>query len=241
MHKLSSMVLAAAAVLLVACLWGGAMTTVARAEMINIQLSNFPLRYENEEITDAASPVGGEGNVADASPLGPVTVSVNGVIKYTYGYGALLGDLLITGVRGLEDIGFSRVQADGPVDEFGFDLLEPSGQKFLSLNFNRPEVYYYADPLSGLPTFVLTSGVATINEQNLPNGIVLTPDDTVTFSLNGTQFTHLEKSDGFVTHFDTSAVGSISGDGTIPEPSTLVLLGMGAAGLLAYAWRRRRS
>jgi len=27
---------------------------------------------------------------------------------------------------------------------------------------------------------------------------------------------------------------------TVPEPSTFVLLAMGAFGLLAYAWRKRR-
>jgi hypothetical protein len=34
---------------------------------------------------------------------------------------------------------------------------------------------------------------------------------------------------------------STGGFGTVPEPSTLMLLGIGTACLLAYAWRRRRA
>jgi hypothetical protein len=50
-------------------------------------------------------------------------------------------------------------------------------------------------------------------------------------------------SDG-LTLFGTTQSGG-SGNGTIfaltiPEPSALTLLGMGAFGLMAYIWRRRR-
>ena len=38
-----------------------------------------------------------------------------------------------------------------------------------------------------------------------------------------------------------SIQGNITHECIIPEPSTLILLGMGALGLLTYAWRRRRS
>lgn len=225
--------------ILVACLWGGVMAVGTKAKMINIQLSNFPLHFENQDITDAASHAGGTGDVTKASPLGPVTISVNGTVMDTYIYGALLGDLLITGVSGIQDTGFSSVMAAGPVNGFGLDLLEPSGQKFLALYFSQPQVYYYATPF-GNPVFVLTGGEATVNEQHLPNGIALTPNDKVTFTLNGTEFTHLTKDNNHhVIGFDTNTVGSISGNGTVPEPSTwALLLIFGAASLMGCLRRR---
>jgi hypothetical protein len=84
----------------------------------SIRRRRFPLHYGNENITDAASPDGGTGDVSKASPLGPVTVSVDGEIKETYAYGALFGDLLITGVSDLPDAGFTSVKAAGPVGGF---------------------------------------------------------------------------------------------------------------------------
>jgi hypothetical protein len=227
---------------LVACLWFGVNTTSTMAEMINLQFSNFPLHYGNQDISDAASHDGGAGDVAKASPLGPLTVSVNGDVQATYPNGAVLGDLLITGVNGLADTGFSSVVAAGPVNGFGLDLLELSGEKLLSLNLDKPEVYYYSTPF-GQPVFMLTGGVATINEQHLPNGITLTPGDTVTFTLNGTEFANLMTSNHVVTGFDTSTVGSVSGNGStngVPEPSTWALLLVFGVASLAGRFRRLR-
>jgi hypothetical protein len=224
---------------LVAALWGGAMAAESKANLINIQFSNFPMHYDvgTQILADAASNLGGTGDITKASPLGPLTISVDGVVQDTYAFGDLLGDLLITGVSGIQSTGFSAVQATGPVGGFGLDLLQPSGQKLLSLNLTKPDVYYSATP-SGQPLFVLTSGLASVNEQHLPGGIVFNPGDSVTFTLNATQFSHLATANGRVTSFDVSSVGSISGDGTVPEPSTLALLGALVIGLGWWAKRR---
>ncbi|MCD4727636.1 MAG: PEP-CTERM sorting domain-containing protein [Pirellulales bacterium] len=55
--------------------------------------------------------------------------------------------------------------------------------------------------------------------------------------LDATPLFSVDASTGYLAPFEANATGHFS---AIPEPGTLVLLGFGAFGLAAYAWRKRR-
>lgn len=96
-------------------------------------------------------------------------------------------------------------------------------------------------PFPGLPvgtTFGSFSGILTAANLT-PAGGITTFDQAVDALINGNTYANL--------HTQMFPGGEIRGQilpqggGTvIPEPSALALLGIGGAGLIAYAWRRRK-
>jgi hypothetical protein len=83
---------------------------------------------------------------------------------------------------------------------------------------------YYKDVTAGDPTFIEDSKMGTIS-------MGLTPDEFGRYQVDGLT-TRMEGTGSYVDNFSV---------GTVPEPSTIMLLVTGCLGLLAYAWRKRRS
>jgi DNA-binding beta-propeller fold protein YncE len=94
--------------------------------------------------------------------------------------------------------------------------LAPNGDVYVAdLSNNRVQVF---DALGDYLTQITTFN--TGDTFRGPAGVEVSPSGDLYVS---------DSSNNRIVHF------------TIPEPSTLVLLGMGAVSLLAYAWRRRRA
>jgi streptogramin lyase len=72
-----------------------------------------------------------------------------------------------------------------------------------------------------------------------PQGLYFLPDGDLVLGRGGSDFARYDFSSNTLSTFSTG-YSFASGVVLVPEPSTLVLLGIGAISLLAYAWRRRR-
>jgi hypothetical protein len=226
----------------------------AQASTIEIDFVAFPIHYGtvggNQDFYDATSVAGGDTSLATATPMGIVTVSVDGVVENTYSANQVYGDLLVADVGSLNKLGTSYFSGDtgiaGLNNRFGFDLLTSSGS-LLSMNFNNADISgqykaYSSGANSGKPIlFYLGGPVSSIASQNLLGGGQQIGDDA-SFSLSGTNFSNVTTSTSAVTGFTVNVTGSITGTLTlVPEPSSIVLLSMSTLAMAGYAMFRRRN
>jgi hypothetical protein len=216
----------------------GLVTGPAAAETLQLQFTGVDLVYDGENLYDAKlSNTTRSGNPAESDPLTSLTILHNNVEVGSVITSDIFTDLYITGIHDILAVGGSFI-SDGNGGAFGVDVLTSSITPGwgLALQINKADGFYGAGGFA----FVATGTATGMFNQSLPFGATF--DGPINFAFLNLNLSEVQTNGGIVTHFRATGTGVVAGPGyVVPEPSTLVLLGMGAAGLLAYAWRRRRS
>jgi hypothetical protein len=219
-----------------ACLASLLVVGTAQAEIIQIHVTGLNFTFGGGQIYDTPNAVGGNQVITQADPVETIDFFKDDVFVGRLNTD-VYADLLIDKVPLLPKSG-GVVTTGSTGGTFGFDLLQggSSTTQLLGLTFDSLDVFY-----SKSKVVFVGGDVQQLTAQNLPFGLVLDNDTTLSISISSSNLTSLTYTadNQSVTGFQAFGTGDVSGTGhVVPEPSTLILLGMGVLGLVFL--RRRK-
>ncbi len=206
----------------------------AQASILEIQFSGMNMTYNGSNLFDSgASNTLGLGIRAQADPLETMHFLVDGVQVGSVLTSDIAADLYIAGLANIP-AGGGLVTTAGNGNAFGVDLLTKASDPAwgLGMQINQLNFAY-----TGFKIAIFVAGQSTaIGTQSLPYGLAFDPSQPISMALSSANLSNVTTSGGFVTGFQSSGTGNISGT-LLPEPVTMVLMAAGGLGVLL---RRRR-
>lgn len=211
-------------------------TPGASAETISIVFTEVDLVYDSPALFDATSDVGRNLDTGQSDPLSSAIVTTDA--GSTSDTSDVYGDILIQGLTGIPAAGGIPVKSSNG-DTFGIDIFSTDGDSWqVQLDLEELTVMYTG---AGISIYAFGNASKILPGYDLSPFTTVPIDETkpIQVTLLGAPLNNVQTSGGFLTAFDATGVGTITAT-LVPEPSTLAGLLMAAAGLLAYAWTRRR-
>lgn len=196
-----------------------AVAGVAGANTLQIQFDGLDLVYDGSTISDAGSAAGGDFVPADADELITVNFLVDGVLV-----GTLTDDIFADISLGVGPLATDGTIASGTSNYF--DLLTKSTAPAFGLALNVADVE--ASVFGGGIILVGGGTASDVAGEDLPFGLTISDTDLIVFSFSSNVLTDITTDGDFYTGFNSAGTGEISGE--IPEPASVLLLGLGALG-----------
>lgn len=205
-----------------------------RAAILEIQITGLDFVYDGNNIFDAGvQNTVRTGDPLDANPLVSMDFFVDGSLV-----GILTtdiwADIYLADIGPVAASGPTFVTSGGNGDAFGVDLLTEDAVPGWGLALNVDEVQFL---YTGSEIAISVAGLATgIAAQSLPFGLEFDELENITFVISSANLTVVDDGD-FITSIVASGTGNAKGV-LVPEPSSLVLMGLGC---VAAAWFGVRS